>query len=320
MKLKYKILWIEDEKNSIKIKAKNIRRYLEDDYGFECEEKDITVLDYEEFVERYIENEKMKKNSDIEKFDLLLVDFNLGEEGHTGDKLIQIVRDGNIYSEILFYSSDLGSLMTKLNQHFIDGVFTSVRDELEEKVKKLIKVTIKKVQDVNNLRGLIMAEVAKLDRIKKNILLKYNSKNKEDIKLKKYVKENIFKKINEELVDLECVTSSNCEHNKIDIEKLLNNFFYDSYKKSRTVFKVKKLDTNCSSIPFVHQEYYDNVIKKRNVFAHESENTRENGTKYLNYTDGKPLEFTEKHCIQIRKDIQKYKKLLEEIYAKIEEK
>ena len=33
----------------------------------------------------------------------------------------------------------------------------------------LINVTIKKVQDVNNLRGLIMAEVAELDRIKESM-------------------------------------------------------------------------------------------------------------------------------------------------------
>ena len=319
MKLKYKILWIEDEKSSIKIKARNIRRYLEDDYGFECKIEDMRVLDYEEFLEIYVVDNRIKEDSDIEQFDLLLVDFNLGEKEHTGDKLIQIIRDDNIYSEILFYSSDLDSLIKKLNQHFIDGVFTSVRDELENKVKKLIKVTIKKVQDVNNLRGLIMAEVAELDRIKKSILLKYNAKNQDDIKLKKYVKEDIFKKINDELVDLECVINSSCEHSKIDIEKLLNNFFYDSYKKSRTVFKVKKLDSNCSDIPFIHQEYFDKVIKKRNVLAHESEHTREDGSKYLNYTNGKPLEFTEEHCIEIRQDIRKYKKLLEDIDSKMEE-
>ena len=28
---------------------------------------------------------------------------------------------------------------------------------------------------------------------------------------------------------------------------------------------------------------------------------------------GMPLEFTEEHCIEIRKDIKKYKKLLEDI-------
>ena len=320
MKLKYKILWIEDELDSIERPKNQIQRYLEDDYGFECSEDDIVIKDYDEFEEEYIYEENQRKivKDSIKEFDLLLVDFNLGEEEQTGDKLIDIIRDG-IYSEILFYSSELESINIKLNNHFIDGVFTSDRDHLEDKIKKLINVTIKKVQDVNNLRGLIMAEVAELDRIKKSILLKYNAKNLDDCEFKKYVKQNVFKKINEELADLSCITNPECAHDNIDFEKLLNNFFYDSFKKSRTVFKVKKLDSKCSDVPFVHQDYYDSVVKKRNVFAHEEEKIREDGTKYLNYSDGTSLEFTEEHCIQIRKDIKKYKNLLEQISNKLDE-
>ena len=314
MKLKYKILWVEDEKESIQIKAKNIRLYLENEYGFECLSDDITILDYEEFETNYIDDNKIKTGTNIEQFDLVLVDFNLGEVQHTGDKLIKVVRDGNIYSEILFYSSDLDSLKEKLDKHFIDGIFTSNRDELEDKVKKLIRVTIKKVQDVNNLRGLIMAEVAELDRIKKSIILKYNQNNTE---LKKYIKNDIFEKINNDLSDLECVIDANCAPDKINIQKLLNSFFYDSFKKSRTVFKIKRLDNNCSSIPFVHQDYYDKVIKKRNVFAHEEEQVRDDGSKYLDYPNKEPLEFTTEHCIEIRQDIKKYKKLLLEIEQSI---
>jgi hypothetical protein len=312
MKLEYKILWIEDTPKSIRRDKKKIIAYIED-LGFECYIEDIT---------NFSDFEKNIGYKNTSEYDLLLIDLDLGnqETKDEGNLIIKNIRDESIYSEIIFYSSQYEELKRKLNNHFIEGIFTSSREELKNKVEQIIDVTIKKVQDVNNLRGLIMAEVAELDRIKKSILLKYNSKNKDNIKLKKYIKEDIFKKINEELVDLECIINSDCEHNKIDIEKLLNNFFYDSYKKSRTVFKVKKLDSNCSSIPFIHQEYYDNVIKKRNVLAHESEKIREDGTKYLNYTNGKPLEFTEEHCIQIRKDIRKFKKLLEDIYYGVENK
>ena len=139
MKLKYKILWIEDELDSIERPKKQIQKYLEDDYGFECSEEDIVIKDYDEFEEEYIYEENQRKivKDSIKEFDLLLVDFNLGEEEQTGDKLIDIIRDG-IYSEILFYSSELESINIKLNNHFIDGVFTSDRDHLEDKIKKLI--------------------------------------------------------------------------------------------------------------------------------------------------------------------------------------
>jgi len=302
MKLKYKILWIEDEKNSIKIKAKNIRKYLEDDYGFECLESDITILDYEEFVEDYIDNNELKPGSDIEKYDLLLVDFNLGEKEHTGDKLIQIIRDNNIYSEILFYSSDLDSLISKLNQHFIDGVFTSVRDELENKVKKLIKVTIKKVQDVNNLRGLIMAEVAELDRIKEKIIVKATLITN-GFDTKKYILKTLKKSYSDNLKQVE-------KYKEDNIEIILNKLYVDSDKKARTITKVEN--------NFDEKKYRSTILKNRNMFAHveECDGVDEKGKACKLIGD---IPFTEAKCIEIRKEIKEYKKILLAIKIKLDE-
>ncbi len=311
MKLEYKILWIEDTPISIRRDKKQIIKYIEE-LGFQCKIKDVT---------NFADFESVVGYENTINYDLLLVDLDLGNQKSKdeGDSIIRKVRDAKVYTEIVFYSSHYAELQNKLKDHFVEGIFTSSREELTDKVEKIIDVTIKKVQDVNNLRGLIMAEVAELDRLKKSILIKYNIKNKDDTRLYKYVKEDVFKKIHEELADLNCIIDPKCEYNEIDFEKLLKNFFYDSFKKSRTVFKVKKLDSKCSSVPFVHQDYYDNVIKKRNVFAHEEEKIRDDGTKYLNYTDGSPLEFTEDHCIQIRKDIKRYKKILKEIELKVDE-
>lgn len=312
MKLKYKILWIEDELDSIERPKSQIQRYLEDDYGFECKEEDIVIKDYDDFEEEYIyeENGQKRVKDSLKEFDLLLVDFNLGEGEQTGDKLIEIIREG-IYSEILFYSSELESITKKLNNHFIDGIFTSDRDHLEDKIKKLIKVTIKKVQDVNNLRGLIMAEVAELDRIKKNIIQKFNKEA--DSEFKKYIKEDVFSKIKKDLESLSClvkVEDSECSHDEINLEDLQNNFFYDSFKKSRTVNKIKS--KKCNHIDFKHEDYRKDVIAKRNVLAHQKEDEDMSG-KFLLYPNGDRLEFTEEHCIKIRKDIKKYKKNLEDI-------
>lgn len=320
MKLKYKILWIDDDTDAIERPKTQIKRYIEEDYGFECTDDDVTIKDYDEFESDYVYEDNGKKTvkDSIKEFDLLLVDFDLGEEGQTGDILINLIRN-KVYSEILFYSTNYSDLRSKLNNNdFMDGVFTSSRDELEEKTKKLINVTIKKVQDVNNLRGLIMAEVAELDRLKKAILLKYNAKYKDDSVLKKYVKEDVFNKINQELADLDCIINPECTHDQIDFGKLLNNFFYDSFKKSRTVFKVKNLHLKCKEIPFNHQDYYTSVIKKRNVLAHQKEDEDASG-KFLLYPNGDRLDFTEEHCKLIRQDIKKYKELLKAIDVKLDE-
>lgn len=318
MKLKYKILWIEDDPKSITRPQNQIKKYLEDDYGFECKDEDVVIKDYDEFKSEFLEeyNGVVRAKDKINEFDLLLVDFNLGEEEHTGDILINLIRESKVYSEILFYSSDYQDLRNKLNNnHFIDGVFTSNRDELEDKIKRLINVTIKKTQDVNNLRGLIMAEVAELDRIKKNIIQKFSGEA--DSKFKQYIKEDVFSKIREELENLKClvkVEDSECSHDDINLEELQKNFFYDTSKKSRTVYKIKR--KKCNDIEFTHKNYMEDVIDKRNVLAHQKEDEDASG-KFLLYPNGNRLEFTEEECNKIRKDIKKYKKLLEDIEQKL---
>ena len=321
MKLKYKILWIEDELDSIERPKKQIQKYLESDYGFECGEEDIVIKNYDEFEEEYIyeENKRKKVKDSIKEFDLLLVDFNLGEEEQTGDKLIEVIREG-IYSEILFYSSELESINNKLNNHFIDGIFTSDREHLEDKIKKLIKVTIKKVQDVNNLRGLILAEVAELDRIKNRIVKKYceitkNSNNE----LKKYIKTDVFSDFATNIAKYDFLISEEQNaYEKMELNKFIEDLMYMSTKKSKTVFKIKRLYEPTKSINFIHQSYFEEVINKRNVFAHEAEQEDEKG-KYLNYPNGDRLDFTEEECVKIRKDIKKHKKLLDEIEQKLDE-
>ena len=297
MKLIYKILWIEDQMHSIRGRKRVISNYVQDEKGFELDINEIQT--FEQF-KKEIGFESLKD------YDLVLVDLNLDDdENGDGNKIIEEIRKNDIYTEIIFYSSHYGHLIDLLKENRTEGIFTSERNQIDTKAKKIIDVTLHKIQDINSLRGLIMAEVAELDRIKKRIIQKFSKDA--DAEFKKYIKEDVFSKIKQELEALEClvkVEDSECSHDKIDLEKLQKNFFYDSFKKSRTVFRVKNLNTKCKEIPFVHQEYYDNVIKKRNVFAHEEENSRVDGTKYLNYSNGTPLEFNEEHCVQIRKDIK----------------
>lgn len=312
MKLKYKILWIEDELDSIERPKSQIQRYLEDEYGFECKDEDIVIKDFDDFEEEYIYEEDGRKivKDSIKDFDLLLIDFNLGEEDQTGDKLIEVIREG-IYSEILFYSSKLESIIEKLNNHFIDGVFTSDREHLEDKIKKLIKVTIKKVQDVNNLRGLIMAEVAELDILKEEIIKlasqKINQKELEKYVLKK-IKSSGKSCTNQAQKHLDDISN-------ITFDSLFEKIgFVDSNKKALTIGQaLEKLSiTNPVTKTSFTQPYIDNILTKRNKFAHVRECTRDDGTgNQCKFIDDIP--FTEEKCIEIRKEIKIYKKILEDI-------
>ena len=240
----------------------------------------------------------------------------MGEEEQTGDKLIEVIREG-IYSEILFYSSELESITNKLNNHFIDGVFTSDRDHLVDKIKKLIRVTTKKVQDVNNLRGLIMAEVAELDIIKEGII-KLASQKIDEKKLEKYTLDKI---------------KSSGHSNKNTAQRYLDDIsnitfdslfekigFVDSNKKAMTIGEaLSKLNIiePVTKETFT-QPYIDNILDKRNKFAHIKECDGVDGDGNLCKMIG-DIPFTEEKCIEIRKEIKQYKDILKQIEQKLNE-
>ena len=97
MKLIYKILWIEDQMNSIRGRKRVISNYIRDEKGFELEINEI--LTFEQFKET-VGFESLKD------YDLLLVDLNLDDnESGDGNKIIEEIRNNDIYTEIIFYSS-----------------------------------------------------------------------------------------------------------------------------------------------------------------------------------------------------------------------
>ncbi len=309
MKLIYKILWIEDQMHSIRGKKRVISNYVKDEKGFELDINEIQT--FEQFKEE-IGFESLKD------YDLVLVDLNLDDdESGDGNKIIEEIRNNDIYTEIIFYSSHYGHLIDLLKENRTEGIFTSERNQIDTKAKKIIDVTLHKIQNVNNLRGLIMAEVAELDMIKEEIIRKASEKvpNKS---LEKYA----LKKIKS--------SGQTCKNQaQRHIDDILNVTFdllfekigfIDSNKKAMTIGEaLDKLNiTEPVTKDIFTQPYIDSILEKRNKFAHikECDGHDENGNS-CKVIGGIP--FTEKKCIEIRKDIRKYKDLLEQIEQKLNE-
>jgi hypothetical protein len=309
MTLCYKILWIEDELKSIRRKKKLIEQYIEEEKGFEpCIELIGTFSEFESEVG--YENTK--------EYDLLLVDLDLGNDDNKseGNTIIRKIRDEKVYTEIIFYSSHYENLTQKIQEHFVEGIFTSNRDELDLKAKKIIDITIKKVQDVNNLRGLIMAEVADLEKIKERIILKASQRLSD-----KYLEKYVLKKVK---------NSGNSTKNKaeryldqittVTFDELFRKVgFIDLDKKRFAVGKV--LEIFSINEPMSKDEFLklfeEEVQKVRNKFAHidHCDGADSQGNKCLLVGD---IPFTEEKCIQIRKNIKKYKDILLKIEEEID--
>jgi hypothetical protein len=160
-----------------------------------------------------------------------------------------------------------------------------------------------------------MAEVAELDWIQEQIIIKASEKieNKaiEKYTLKKVKNSGQSNKTKAErlLSDIKSVT----------FEELFRRIgFIDSNKKAMTTGEIlERLDIKdlvCKN-DFI-EPYIDNILDIRNKFAHikECDGKDENGMNCKFIGD---IPFTQEKCIEIRKKIKEYKKLLEDIEKKI---
>ena len=305
MKLSYKILWVDNENGIYNNHKNEIETHLKE-LGFNPDIKFIT--DFKEYK---------IQDLDLDSFDLFILDYLL-KNGDNGNKIVKDIREGHsIYTEILFYSSVPEQARQQIFKDKLNGVYVSSRsfDDFEEDSLGLIDVTIKKTQDINNLRGLIMAEVAELDRIKEKIILKASPKigNKaiEKYTLKK-VKDSGNGNRNKAQKFLD-------EISEITFEILFTNLgFIDSNKKAMATGEIlEKLNIEglITKQDFT-QPYIDKILAKRNKFAHieECDGKDEKGNACKVIAD---IPFTAEKCIEIRKEINDYKIILNDILEAI---
>jgi hypothetical protein len=174
MKLEYTILWIDNDKETIKMKAPQIGAYLDSQWftlrvlpsnyselDAILKKKDTTpLIDY------------MTTSCKREDINLILIDYNLAED-KKGDVIIKGLRDNNIFTDIVFYSA--GAFVNKTSAH-LEGIFYAstgvITNNFLEKTKSVIDVTLKKNQDINNIRGLFIAETIDLTRHMEELISK----------------------------------------------------------------------------------------------------------------------------------------------------
>lgn len=306
MELTYKILWFENEPRWIKSKIDEISNIVENEnFIFEVN----TFKKEEDFTGNYND------------YDFILVDLKLND-GTKGTKIIQDIRSGECYTDVLFYSQEgEEKLRQEIIKESLEGVFFCHREDFLEEFKKIFLKTLKKVQHPNNLRGLVMAETCDLDKLKKKILKEYFSLNhskqleleqKIHEKIEEFIKQNIDR-INHYRKEL---FSINVEKSKERSEKaileMIDESFFDFSKKARTIKNL--IEFMGLDIDFDFEDYNSSIIEKRNKLAHEPEKIT-NGKIYF-----KDLCFTQDECRLIRKDIRRYKTLLEKILSIIESK
>ncbi len=146
MNTKFKILWFEDEIAWYRMEQRRINRILEEHYLI----PEIARRDGADFAV-----EELQGN----EYDLIIMDYKLAE-GATGDTIVSAIRENDILTDILFYSSEEQNMLAALSKGMppIDGVYLTKRDTnvFTEKAEKLISKIVRRSEDIVNLRGFVL--------------------------------------------------------------------------------------------------------------------------------------------------------------------
>jgi CheY-like chemotaxis protein len=329
MNLDYKILWFEDEPASFRAKQRLVKRIVESfGFNFPTPRNEIDGANIETI--------------NFGLYDLIISDLKLNNV--EGTALLERIRDvKGIYTEVVFYSS-IGetALRNELKNFEIDGVYCADRtnENFIEKVGKVIETTIKKVQDVNNTRGLVIAETILLEKKIEGILLSYFNEAEKILPAKKgeLLGKIHSKKVSKHKTDIEELEKVDFKDLKSLIDKdiltaansfdAIHSILKEEIKELGRAMSVKDLpkheksqiETKREEIILIKEElnsFRDEILKIRNTLAHVTEEIGEDGISFLNSvnTDGTVIKFDNEAYVKIRKDFVKHNLNLDKIIS-----
>ena len=168
MKIKYKILWIDDNLGEIQDLKTNLENKLKN-LGFILNVEEKSSLNTTELTNLRTQLETYNP------YDIIIFDYDLGN-GKTGDDIANELRI-SIYTDMIFYSGTKGSELRKiLYDKNIEGVYTVNRSDFVDDAWPIIEDQIKRICDINNMRGVLLDEMSRIDLLMRE---KYQTKFRE---------------------------------------------------------------------------------------------------------------------------------------------
>lgn len=305
MSLQYNILWVDDRKENYQTLEidKELILYLKE-------------LFFEPHIYMYESVEEAEENMGQRRYDVIFSDFNIGEK-KDGKDFIADIRNRNVNSEILFYSAKQTPPAMSMDRiSFLRLQSDSSYEELKNKMKSVIDLTVEKLNDLTNLRGLVMAEVSELDVVMKNLIVDYcNGNEANESELREYIIGKIEGRLKKSLDMPDC--DSNCHHkwkNK-KIPEVVFEQNFDSYTTARALNHIFEKRPELKIKNFL-KDYNDAIILNRNWLAHCQTKQKENGVEIL-ITNKGDKEFSSGDIRNIRENIIKYHNIFESVKERI---
>lgn len=262
MRLEFKILWFENQPKDVKTQIEEIDEYIRE-AGFIpiiCIEKDASN------VEALGERQEA-----FDDFDLVVVDYDLGDLDRNGDWVAQQIRRHFGFTDIIFYSGKKpGQLRELVCKGNIDGVYCFNRPDLAEKLAVHIDQVVRRISRLEAMRGLSMGIVGKCDDELRLILRGAYSQGDQSAQAA----------LDAQLDDLVERAQRSSVKRYGECRKFadkLNSRAVSSFTLSRLVQYHIRGDQRCDTAREILNGYEAAVLMPRNVLGHAIEERTESG-------------------------------------------
>ncbi|MFT6403938.1 MAG: CheY-like chemotaxis protein [Marinomonas primoryensis] len=296
MKLIYNVLWIDDRQRQVETAQNRVREKLAR-LGFELK---LTK------VEKVNDDNTLKSLLTKNEFDLLVVDFKMQPDAKDGSELIKTIRRYCTATDIAFYSSETPKqLRTKID---VDGVYCYSRNNLPSEVMHLIDSRLKKLLDLNQMRGVYLAAVADFDHLIDEIIHCAFDKIDDGLKLPniEYIISTALS-FHEKKVE---------EIKALNTESHINQYTNILSSNPKITLLLKILSELDDEQLFTHLEvlrsYTGDILVPRNKLAHSMEVKEKSGV-YTLKNNKKEFEFNMDDFLQLRHKVLDYKDTFENI-------
>ncbi len=312
MNLTYNVLWIENEKDFIEsFDIDDLKEYVEEQ-GFDLK------------LEYRMSPEEIRAEVDGSLFDLLIIDYNIADsDGENsalhGSDVIRQIRDQNCLTEVIFYSaSGVSKLRQEAADRGLEGVFYSGRptEQLLRKIKDVFNLTVRKVVDVENMRGIVMAGVADLDHLVTDVIRAVHNSLEagEQVSLCKRLLDKmrpvvkglkvlVKEQDHAHFAEVETLIDTIVQLDPVDFETLVKSRSFDSHKRVDMAISLCKEHKHLQK----HKDEISSIkdlLHWRNALAHQRPKKLENGDLLFEPRQGNEEAFNEERTRQLRQQLR----------------
>lgn len=288
MKLEYKVLWFEEQFDEVEGDIERLENLVRE-HGFLPE-----IIRRDKVSEAEIDSLSDQLYS-YNPYDLIIFDYDLGGESANGLSIATKLR-ATIYTDMVFYSGKvLDDLRRYLFDAKVDGVFIVGRPNFYDDIEPIIEDHIKRMSDINNMRGVVMSATSSMD-----ILLRKKLTDKIDT-LDEKAAGIVFLNVKKRL-------SKRLEDQKGKIEQLdnltdtVNNHFLTSFDIVRVTLKSLFSAGEEAHSVLTDNQTIHNVQKERNKLAHQRDEYTGEG-KLILHGKGEPVEYDFGEFKRIRNEL-----------------